>query len=465
MWKNVAIALGTLASVVGCASSPQQSRLTPATAPKASPPAAVSAQQAERDAAELRAALEQSYTQIQLRATQTPAQAPQVDADAILSMPIPDHRTVRGALLYFSTDLKDKIQESLYRSARYKAMIDSTLDEYKIPRAFAYLPVIESAYSPTLTSRSGAHGIWQFMPETARDLGLRVDWWIDERANPEKSTRAAAQYIRQLYNRFGDWPLVLAAYNAGPGRISRALESTGTSTFWELLDTGTLSKETRGYVPTFYATITIASDPQTYGFTVIKPEEHREKVIELEGPLSLEYVAEVGGSDPEVLRELNPELRRGVVPPGRCSVKVPENAARAILAKASTLRSEDPYVAITSFTLRGGDSLNHLAKLTGASREEILRMNELREGAKLHAGDSIYLPIQKAKLSNLLRDGARPADSFYLVEKGDTLYSIARSHGLSVEELLDLNQLPGDETIHPGQRLRVALSATMTGGM
>ena len=124
-----------------------------------------------------------------------PVAAPTVDVEAAASIPIPDHPTIRGALQYFTTDLKPSIQESLLRSGKYKKLIDKALDDYKLPHGLAYLPVIESAYVPSVTSRAGAHGIWQFMPETARDYGLRVDWWVDERADPERSTRAAAAYL------------------------------------------------------------------------------------------------------------------------------------------------------------------------------------------------------------------------------------------------------------------------------
>src|SRR5207248_753290 len=156
--------------------------------------------------------------------------------------------SIRGAVSLFATEMKPSIQESLLRSAKYRPLIDKVLDDAKLPRGLAYLPVIESAYLPTLTSRAGAHGIWQFMAETAREYGLRVDWWVDERADPERSTRAAAAYLRDLYRQFNDWPLTLAAYNCGPGRVRRTLNEANATSFWQLLEAAALPKETRGNV-------------------------------------------------------------------------------------------------------------------------------------------------------------------------------------------------------------------------
>ena len=147
---------------------------------------------------------------------------------------------------------------------------------------------------PTLTSRAGAHGIWQFMPETAREYGLRVDWWVDERADPELSTRAAASYLTDLYRHFHDWPLALAAYNAGPGRMHRALDETGSTSFWSLMEMSAIPRETRGYVPTFYAAILIAGDPAAYGFRLGDPVDLDIKRVEVEGPLSLRFIAQNG---------------------------------------------------------------------------------------------------------------------------------------------------------------------------
>jgi membrane-bound lytic murein transglycosylase D len=409
-----------------------------------------------------RKTLEEAYGEIVAREGM-PVNAPRVDVEAAASIPIPEHRTITGALSYFTTELKPSIQTSLIRSARYKSLIDKTLEEYKLPKGLAYLPVIESAYMPTLTSRAGAHGIWQFMPDTAREYGLRVDWWVDERADPERSTRAAAAYLRDLYRQFNDWPLALAAYNAGPGRIRRAMNDNGATTFWQLLDASAVPKETRGYVPTFFATLIIASDPATYGFKLGESLSFDDvKQVEVEGPLSLQMVAETAAVDEALLRDLNPALRRGIVPPGKLAIRLPGKAVEAIAAKASTLRNDDANVAVCSFTLREGDSLGRLARAIGTTPETLLAMNNLRDANRVGEGDVVYLPLRARELSSLLAHAAD--DVYYAVRKGDTLYSIAKGHNLTVAELRDLNQLTGEHQLHPGEKLRVTAARLVTAG-
>src|SRR5688500_11411654 len=233
---------------------------------------------------------------------------------------------------------------------------------------------------------------------------------------------------------FDDWSLALAAYNCGPGRVRRTLDEAGASSFWELLDRGLLPKETRGYVPTFYATLLIASDPETYGFVLGQPSDEATESVELRGPVSLTYVAEVIGEDEKLLRELNPAFRRGVVPPGRAVVRVPAKAKETLLARAASLREEDAYVKYCSFTVRKGDTPQRLARAIGTKAEAILAMNGLDENDRLVAGSSIYLPARAAELASLLAQGDDD-EIFYAVRKGDTLSSIARKTGLSVSEL------------------------------
>lgn len=404
---------------------------------------------------------EQVYTEL-LAHEQKPVNAPVVDVDAAKSIEVPQHHSIPAAVALFSNELRGDIQTYLTRSSKYRALIEKTLAELDLPKGIAYLPVIESGYTPTMTSRSGAHGIWQFMPDTAREYGLRVDWWVDERADPELSTRAAAQYIKDLYRQFNDWSLTLAAYNCGPGRIRRALADTGATSFWELVDQGAVPKETRGYVPTFFATLIIAGDPASYGFKLAPDEVLDTKQLELEGPVSLRYLASVAKVDEAMLKNLNPEYRHGVLPPGRASVRVPSKAADAVLARAATLKNDDENIAVCSFTLREGDSLKRLARAIGSDVDTILEMNNLASSKKAREGTTLYLPVRARELGSML---AHVDDEvYYAVRRGDTLYSIAKRHHLSVEDLLDLNDLRRGHTLHAGEKLRVSSTRALTAG-
>jgi peptidoglycan lytic transglycosylase D len=458
--RNTLLLAGVAFYGIACASSTPLPKVAPAIPAAAAP-------RAPFDADAFRAELENAYTQILSRNTADPGKLPEdasiVDVEAAASIPIPEHRTINSAVRLFSVDMKDSIQTSLLRSARYRKLIDKALEEQKLPKGLAYLPVIESAYMPTLTSRAGAHGIWQFMPATAREYGLRVDWWVDERADPEHSTRAAAIYLRDLYRMFDDWSLALAAYNCGPGRIRRTLDQAGATTFWELLDAGLLPKETRGYVPTFFATLLIASDPDAYGFRLGELTEHDEKRVDVRGPVSLAYIAEAIGVDEDVLQEMNPALRRGVVPPGRASVRVPSKSAETLQARADTLRDDDAYVKFCSFRVRKGDTVQRLARAIGTKAETILAMNNLDEEERLRAGQPIYLPVRASELGTLLAH-SDDREIFYAVRKGDTLFSIAKKNGLTVAELRELNDLRKNATLRKGQKLRVSAPRTMTAG-
>ena len=427
-----------------------------APAPNVAPPAQDSALRTQDS--KLQAALEDAYTEIVAREN-SPVPLPKVDVEAAASMDIPDHKSVRGALALFTGELKPGIQESLLRSAKYKPLIDKALDAETLPRGLAYLPVIESAYLPTLTSRAGAHGIWQFMAETAREYGLRVDWWVDERADPERSTRAAAAYLKDLYRQFNDWPLALAAYNAGPTRIRRALGDDGATTFWQLLEDAAVPRETRGYVPTFYAALMIASDPASYGFKLgdALPVASCPLPVVIDGPVSLRFVADIAGIDEKALRDMNPALRRGVAPPGKWPLRVPPAAAETIAARAATLRNDDANIAICTYTLRERDSVRRLARAIGTDVDTLEAMN-----GPVRAGATIYLPVRARELASLLAQ----SETYYAVRKGDTLYSIARKHHLTIAELCDLNDLPARHHLRPGERLRVsAPRAVAAGGM
>jgi membrane-bound lytic murein transglycosylase D len=379
------------------------------------------------------------------------------DVEAIASIPIPQHHSIDSAVRLFTTELRDDVQTYFNRSARYRPAIDRILTEYHIPKALGYLPVIESGYVPTRTSRAGAHGIWQFMPETGREYGLRIDWWVDERADPDRAARAAAAYLSDLHREFGDWSLALAAYNCGSSRVRRALANEGATTFWELYDAEALPRETRGYVPTFYATLLIAADPPAYGFHLPPPAADETPAVEIEGPVSLKYIASIAEVEEAKLRELNPALKRGLVPPGRVPIRLPQSAVAAVAPRAATLKTDDPDIPICAFKLRSGDSISRIARAIGTGPDTIAEMNASESFSE---GDLVLLPVRARDLGALLAAG----DAFYSVRKGDTLYSIGKRYGLTVSELREINGLDRSHKIRKGERLRVVPPRAVTAG-
>jgi membrane-bound lytic murein transglycosylase D len=302
---------------------------------------------------------------------------------------------------YFKNDPKGHLVMGnwLRRSGRFRDLFEKTLREQGLPKDLFYVAMVESGFDTSARSRVGAGGIWQFMPGAARAYGVEVSYWVDARRDPERSADAAARYLKDLYVRFGSWPLALAAYNAGPGRIHRALDETGSTSFWNLMEMSAIPRETRGYVPTFFAAILIAGDAAAYGFRLADPVDLDVKRVEVEGPLSLRFIAQTASIDAAVLRDLNPALRHGIVPPGTTSIRVPSAAVAKIEARAATLKNEDRIVTVCAYKVRKGDTINKLARALGVERKTIRAMNGLSERAKLHRGESIYLPVRAHALS------------------------------------------------------------------
>lgn len=375
----------------------------------------------------------------------------------LMELPIPEHDSVRAAVGYFSGGRRDTIQGSFRRSGPWITMIHEVLESYDLPPDLAYLPVIESGYRSTLTSSAGAHGMWQFMPPTAREYGLRVDWWVDERADPWKATKAAAHYLSDLHRMFGDWPLALAAYNCGPGRVRRTLKAENATTFWELLERRALPKETRGYVPTFYATIVLAAEPERYGFELPSTSSVNYGQVPVRGPLSLKFLAAAAEVEEDTIRTLNPDLYRGVIPPGQWMLRVPREAVATIASRDWYL--EDPLVQVASYSLRRDENLDSFARKIGVEPKDLREINGL-SGNSLRAGANLWIPLSQTELSARLTNSGSTGQ-WYVVASGDTLYSIAKRNGLTVEELTELNRLQADHVIHPGDRLVVRSPAVV----
>ena len=339
----------------------------------------------------------------------------------------------------------------LQRAQLYLPYIQERLRVAGLPEELAYVPLIESGFDPKATSPAGAAGIWQFMPETARALGLRVDWWVDERRDMVRSTDAAIAYFRKLHEQFGDWKLVLAAYNAGEGCVDRAMKGSGEERFEALAQGQHLASETREYVPKFIAMVKIVSHLGELGF----PSLHlasgvRPVPIEVRGATDLRELAQASGMAWAEFERFNAHFRRQVTPPlGRSTVFVPPRAAAAARQYLDSRPSQGAVAAIVPVPVRRGDTWASLARRLGMAVEDLKAMNA---GVRLVAGATLYVP-RKAAGGKV---GAQPAlGAGYVVQSGDTVWSIARKFDVAPDAVLRANGWDGVPTLHPGQRIAV----------
>src|SRR5438094_3529046 len=222
---------------------------------------------------------------------------------------------VAGYINYFSTRGRSTLEHALIRGGRYQDMIQKILRQEGVPQELIYLAQAESGFHPLAVSRVGARGMWQFMGSRARGYGLQRSWWVDERQDPEKATRAAARHLKDLYNQFGDWYLALAAYNSGPGNVQQAVKRTGYADFWELYRRNVLPLETKNYVPIIVAMTIIAKNPAQYGLSgeETDPTESVD-AVKVDYAVDLRLVAEAVDAPVEMLSELNPSVLGMVTP-------------------------------------------------------------------------------------------------------------------------------------------------------
>ncbi len=351
-----------------------------------------------------------------------------------------------------------KLERFYRRGLRYLPYIFDIVEEEGLPRDLAYLPMIESGYNPLARSRAGAVGIWQFMRGTARKYGLRVDWWMDERRDPLKSTRAAMHYLRDLYEEFGAWDLALAAYNVGEGRIRRLVQGSQRS-YWEVRRR--LPRETRLYVPSFFAVVLLLKDPQAFGITLdtsgVEPWEF--DTVYVPAPVELNLVARWAGTSIRTLEDLNPAFRRWATPPDLKGfyLRIPPGTRDRVLAgmKATPRRQ---WVTKLVHRVRKGESLWTIARRYGVSVSAIARANHLRRRSLIHPGQRLWIPVPGGASPSVVARAAtaqpRSTGTYYRVRRGDSLWKIARRFGVTVADLKRWNHLRSS-VLRPGQRLRV----------
>ncbi len=346
------------------------------------------------------------------------------------------------------------ITHGLEKAGRYRAMIERILREEGLPQDLIYMAQAESAFEPYALSRMGAKGLWQFMSYRARQYGLTRSWWVDERQDPEKSTRAAARHLRDLYEQFGDWYLAIAAYNSGPGNVQRGIERTGYADFWELLRRRVLPRETENYVPIILAVAFIAKDPARFGIDVTPEPPMQFERVKVPHPMDLRLVAEMIDVDVETVRRLNPGLLRMVTPnQPDFQLNLPPGTSQKFLAELATI-PEDKWVSWRKHRIEPGESLGSIAKLYHTKAAAIADVNGIKLTAALQPGDKLIIPVAPGGTDLLQKRRAIT----YRARRGDTVESVAEQFSVTPQELRRWNHLRG-WAIPRGKRLRVYVPA------
>ncbi len=359
-------------------------------------------------------------------------------------LPLDLKPAVENYIYFFSGRGRGTLEAALARSGRYRDMIQQILKEEGVPQELIYLAQAESGFHPLAVSRAGARGMWQFMASRASSYGLERNWWVDERQDPEKATRAAARHLKDLYREFNDWYLAMAAYNSGPVTIQNAVARTGYADFWELYNRGVLPKETRNYVPIILAVTIMAKNPEQYGLDrVVLEPPLRADTAKINYPVDLRLVAECTDTSLATLQELNPSLLRMTTPRDDAfELKLPVGTKNKYLANVAAI-PVDKRVSWRYYKVEKGDTLASIARQYHTTTTAVATANELRNSAFLQPDTRLIIPIAPARAASGNTAFSRKILR-YRVRKGDTVLSVADDFGVSAERLRQWNHLHGN---------------------
>ncbi|MDP9160486.1 MAG: transglycosylase SLT domain-containing protein [Acidobacteriota bacterium] len=352
---------------------------------------------------------------------------------------------VASYISFYSTRGKGTLERALVRSGRYHDMIQRVLKEEGVPQDLMYLAQAESGFHPLALSRAGARGMWQFMGSRAKGYGLRRSYWVDERQDPEKSTRAAARHLKDLYNQFGDWYLAMAAYNSGPGTVQSAVKRTGYADFWELYRRNVLPKETRNYVPIIVAVTIIAKNPEQYGLADLELEKPvAYDAVKINYSVDLRLVAQCVDAPPEMLQDLNPSLLRLTTPKSdEFELHLPQGTTDKYQTAIAAI-PPDMRVWWRYHTVAAADTLASIARTYHLTPRAIAQANKMDSGNELEADNKLIIPLAQGRHPGGDTQAYSRRITHYKVRRGDTVQSVADTVGVSPVMVRQWNHLRGE---------------------
>lgn len=369
--------------------------------------------------------------------------------------------SVENHMEYFKTRGRDIFQLWLDRSARYIPVMKGIFKEKNLPEDLVYVAMIESGFNPYAVSWARAVGPWQFMPATGKLYGLKIDWWVDERKDPIKSTNAAAEHLKDLHNLFGSWPLAIASYNAGAGKVQRAVLRTRSDDFWDLRASRYIKKETKNYVPTWMAATIIAKNPEAYGFNISKVDPYKYDEVVLEESTDLRLIARCADCTYQDIKELNPEIKRWVTPPhyAKYTLRIPIGKKETFLASYAAIPPEQK-IRWERHEVRKGETLALLAKQYNTNPEAIRDINGLKKG-RIAPGKHLLIPIdingKNHDLSYLsMGQTSKQQQILYRVRRGETLNRIAKNHNVTIADIREWNKGIGI-AVRAGQKIKLVV--------
>ena len=386
-------------------------------------------------------------------------------------IPIVVNERVEQFILYFQTVARKNFTNWLARSEKYIPFMKNLLRESGLPEDLVYLALIESGFNPKAYSRARASGPWQFIYLTGKRYGLKSNWWVDERRDPEKSTIAAAKYLKDLHDMFECWYLAAAGYNAGERKIMNAMKRYRTEDFWELSKYRYLKRETKDYVPQMIAAALIAKDPEKYGFLDIEYQEPLQyEKAKVPAVTDLRTIAKACEITLEELKDLNPELLRWCTPPDQphYEIKIPGEKKERFAQNFEVLQPAR-RLEFKSHVVKKGDTLSRIARYYRVDVEPILEINRIRKTPRLSVGTNLLIPVPKdlelgstvtvKKTHGEKGSLSETEEVIYTIKKGDSLWSIANEMGVNIGALSRWNNLHSDKTLFPGDKLKIRVKA------